>query len=177
MKGAARGPAISSPCSRYARRPNHSASLVLITIGSVTASPSPRFHGGLLPGVVLAVTLSALVWWPTATRIAPRHACQRREIAKAFLVALPRSPAFVIRYPWSGIATATEVSTSHAMRSSPASCLRLLIIAISTGASYAMLMRLGRSRIPSTTAADHEGQGSAGRATRTLFCDLPPLHA
>src|SRR4051794_19296009 len=39
-------------------------SLVLITIGSVTGvSISALFTGGLLPGVVLAITLSALVWW------------------------------------------------------------------------------------------------------------------
>ena len=39
-------------------------SLVLITIGSVTGvSIAALFTGGLLPGVVLALTLSALVWW------------------------------------------------------------------------------------------------------------------
>jgi TRAP-type C4-dicarboxylate transport system permease large subunit len=37
---------------------------VLITIGSVTGvSIAALFTGGLLPGVVLAITLSALVWW------------------------------------------------------------------------------------------------------------------
>ncbi len=39
-------------------------SLVLITIGSVTGvSIAALFTGGLLPGAVLAITLSALVWW------------------------------------------------------------------------------------------------------------------
>ncbi|MEO6945041.1 MAG: TRAP transporter large permease subunit, partial [Nitrobacter sp.] len=39
-------------------------SLVLITIGSVTGvSIAALFTGGLLPGFVLAITLSALVWW------------------------------------------------------------------------------------------------------------------
>ena len=39
-------------------------SLVLITIGSVTGvSISALFTGGLLPGVVLAAMLCALVWW------------------------------------------------------------------------------------------------------------------
>jgi TRAP-type C4-dicarboxylate transport system permease large subunit len=39
-------------------------SLVLITIGSVTGvSIAALFTGGLLPGMVLAITLSALVWW------------------------------------------------------------------------------------------------------------------
>src|SRR5213075_1367158 len=39
-------------------------SLVLITIGAVTGvSIAALFTGGLLPGLVLAITLSALVWW------------------------------------------------------------------------------------------------------------------
>ena len=39
-------------------------SLVLITIGSVTGvSISALFTGGLLPGIVLAITLCAVVWW------------------------------------------------------------------------------------------------------------------
>jgi tripartite ATP-independent transporter DctM subunit len=71
-------------------------SLVLITIGSVTGvSIAALFTGGLLPGVVLAITLSALVWW--------RY---RGEDLRH--IALP----FVIRYAViEGIATATEVST------------------------------------------------------------------
>ncbi len=37
---------------------------MLITIGSVTGvSITALFTGGLMPGVVLAVTLCALVWW------------------------------------------------------------------------------------------------------------------
>ena len=38
--------------------------VVLITIGSVTGvSIAALFTGGLLPGVVLAITLCAVVWW------------------------------------------------------------------------------------------------------------------
>jgi tripartite ATP-independent transporter DctM subunit len=90
-------------------------SLVLITIGSVTGvSISALFTGGLLPGVVLAITLSALVWWryrgedlSHVTRAKPG------EIARSFIVALPAlALPFVIRAAVvEGVATATEVST------------------------------------------------------------------
>jgi tripartite ATP-independent transporter DctM subunit len=90
-------------------------SLVLITIGSVTGvSISALFTGGLLPGVVLAITLSALVWWRyrdedlSHVRRATSH-----EIFRTFIVALPAlALPFVIRYAVvQGVATATEVST------------------------------------------------------------------
>jgi tripartite ATP-independent transporter DctM subunit len=90
-------------------------SLVLITIGSVTGvSISALFTGGLLPGVVLAITLSALVWWryrgedlSHVTRAKPR------EVGRTLVIALPAlALPFVIRYAVvEGIATATEVST------------------------------------------------------------------
>ena len=64
-------------------------SLVLITIGSVTGvSIAALFTGGLLPGLVLAITLSALVWWRYRGEDL-RHVTRVVE----------------------GIATATEVST------------------------------------------------------------------
>src|SRR6478672_5763382 len=90
-------------------------SLVLITIGSVTGvSISALFTGGMLPGVVLAITLSALVWWRYRDEDL-RHVTRAGggEIAKAFLIALPAlALPFVIRYAVvEGIATATEVST------------------------------------------------------------------
>ena len=89
---------------------------MLITIGSVTGvSIAALFTGGLLPGVVLAITLSALVWWryrgedlqPCQARV------ERREIVRAFVVALPAlALPFVIRAAVvEGVATATEVST------------------------------------------------------------------
>src|SRR3954463_10438404 len=90
-------------------------SLVLITIGSVTGvSISALFTGGLLPGVVLAITLSALVWWryrgEDLTHVARASG---GEISRAFAIALPAlALPFVIRYAVvEGIATATEVST------------------------------------------------------------------
>ncbi len=90
-------------------------SLVLITIGSVTGvSISALFTGGLLPGVVLAITLSALVWWRYRNEdLSHVKRASRSEIGRAFIVALPAlALPFVIRYAVvEGIATATEVST------------------------------------------------------------------
>jgi tripartite ATP-independent transporter DctM subunit len=90
-------------------------SLVLITIGSVTGvSIAALFTGGLLPGVVLAITLSVLVWWRYRGEDL-RHVkrASGSEIVRAFGIALPAiALPFVIRYAVvEGIATATEVST------------------------------------------------------------------
>jgi tripartite ATP-independent transporter DctM subunit len=90
-------------------------SLVLITIGSVTGvSISALFTGGLLPGVVLAITLSALVWWRYRSEdLSHVKRARPREIGRTLVVALPAlALPFVIRYAVvKGIATATEVST------------------------------------------------------------------
>ena len=90
-------------------------SLVLITIGSVTGvSISALFTGGLLPGVVLAITLSALVWWRyRGEDLSHVTRASGSEIARTFVIALPAlALPFVIRYAVvEGIATATEVST------------------------------------------------------------------
>ncbi|MBR0871367.1 TRAP transporter large permease subunit [Bradyrhizobium tropiciagri] len=90
-------------------------SLVLITIGSVTGvSISALFTGGLLPGVVLAITLSALVWWRyRGEDLSHVQRATGSEIGKALVFALPAlALPFVIRYAVvEGIATATEVST------------------------------------------------------------------
>jgi tripartite ATP-independent transporter DctM subunit len=90
-------------------------SLVLITIGSVTGvSISALFTGGLLPGVVLAITLSVLVWWRYRNEdLSHVKRARGSEVGKTFVVALPAiALPFVIRYAVvEGIATATEVST------------------------------------------------------------------
>jgi tripartite ATP-independent transporter DctM subunit len=90
-------------------------SLVLITIGSVTGvSIAALFTGGLLPGVVLAITLSALVWWRYRDEdLSHVRRAGADEIIRAFGIALPAlALPFVIRYAVvEGIATATEVST------------------------------------------------------------------
>ncbi|WP_257164804.1 TRAP transporter large permease subunit [Bradyrhizobium sp. SRS-191] len=90
-------------------------SLVLITIGSVTGvSIAALFTGGLLPGVVLAVTLCALVWWRYRNEdMSGVRRATGAEIGKAFVVSVPAlALPFVIRAAVvEGIATATEVST------------------------------------------------------------------
>ncbi len=90
-------------------------SLVLITIGSVTGvSISALFTGGLLPGVVLAITLSALVWWRYRSEdLSHVKRAEGGEIIRSFVVALPAlALPFVIRAAVvEGVATATEVST------------------------------------------------------------------
>jgi len=90
-------------------------SLVLITIGSVTGvSIAALSTGGLLPGVVLAITLSALVWWRyRGEDLAHVEPAGTREVARSFIIALPAlALPFVIRAAVvEGIATATEVST------------------------------------------------------------------
>lgn len=90
-------------------------SLVLITIGSVTGvSISALFTGGLLPGVVLAVTLSTLVWWRYRSEdLSHVKRAGAGEVTRSFVVALPAlALPFVIRAAVvEGVATATEVST------------------------------------------------------------------
>jgi tripartite ATP-independent transporter DctM subunit len=90
-------------------------SLVLITIGSVTGvSISALFTGGLLPGLVLAVTLSALVWWRyRGEDLSPVRRAPLAEIIRSLITALPAlALPFVIRAAVvEGVATATEVST------------------------------------------------------------------
>ena len=90
-------------------------SLVLITIGSVTGvSISALFTGGLLPGVVLAITLSSLVWWRyRGEDLSHVKRAQAGEVVRSFVVALPAlALPFVIRAAVvEGVATATEVST------------------------------------------------------------------
>ncbi|KYH01615.1 TRAP transporter large permease subunit [Bradyrhizobium sp. DOA1] len=90
-------------------------SLVLITIGSVTGvSISALFTGGLLPGVVLAIMLAAVVWWRYRREdLSHVKRAAGREIARAFVIAIPAiALPFVIRTAVvEGVATATEVST------------------------------------------------------------------
>jgi tripartite ATP-independent transporter DctM subunit len=90
-------------------------SLVLITIGSVTGvSISALFTGGLLPAVVVAVFLCAVVRW--RYRSQGLQQVQRApigEILRTFWIALPAlALPFLIRAAViEGVATATEVST------------------------------------------------------------------
>lgn len=90
-------------------------SLVLITIGSVTGvSIAALFTGGLLPGIVLAITLCGVVWWRyRGEDLSHVRRASGREIGRAFLIAIPAiALPFIIRAAVvEGVATATEVST------------------------------------------------------------------
>jgi tripartite ATP-independent transporter DctM subunit len=90
-------------------------SLVLITIGSATGvSIAALFTGGLLPGVVVGITLAALVWWRyRGEDLTNVRRATGREIGKSFLVAIPALalPVVIRAAVVEGVATATEVST------------------------------------------------------------------
>jgi tripartite ATP-independent transporter DctM subunit len=90
-------------------------SLVLITIGSVTGvSIAALFTGGLLPAVVLGMTLCVVVSFRYRNDDL-RHVRRAgwREVGRTFVVGLPAlALPFVIRAAVvEGVATATEVST------------------------------------------------------------------
>jgi tripartite ATP-independent transporter DctM subunit len=90
-------------------------SIVLITIGSVTGvSIAALFTGGMLPGVVLGITLCAVVWWRYRDEdLSNVKRASKAEIGRSLLYALPAvALPFVIRAAVvEGVATATEVST------------------------------------------------------------------
>jgi tripartite ATP-independent transporter DctM subunit len=115
QRGAKPGDLVALLAATGAQTETIPPSLVLITIGSVTGvSISALFTGGLLPGLVLAVTLSALVWWRYRSEdLSHVTRASASEIGRTFIVALPAlALPFVIRYAVvEGIATATEVST------------------------------------------------------------------
>ncbi len=115
QRGAKPGDLVALLAATGAQTETIPPSLVLITIGSVTGvSISALFTGGLLPGVVLAVTLAVLVWWRYRNEdLSHVTRAKGSEIARTFVIALPAlALPFVIRYAVvQGIATATEVST------------------------------------------------------------------
>ncbi|KXU86596.1 ABC transporter permease [Paraburkholderia monticola] len=90
-------------------------SLVLITLGSVTGvSISALFTGGMLPAIVLAITLCSVVWWRyRGDDLSGVRRATRRQIVRKLVVAVPAlALPFVIRAAVvKGVATATEVST------------------------------------------------------------------
>jgi tripartite ATP-independent transporter DctM subunit len=114
-RGAQEGELVALLAATGAQTETVPPSLVLITIGSVTGvSIAALFTGGLLPGVVLAITLCMLVWWRYRHEdMSHVRRATGGEIGKTFVIALPAlALPFVIRYAVvEGIATATEVST------------------------------------------------------------------
>src|ERR1700712_2607147 len=114
-RGAKSGDLVALLAATGAQTETIPPSLVLITIGSVTGvSISALFTGGLLPGLVLAVMLCAVVWW-SYRRESLEHLrlASGGEIIRTFGIALPAlALPFVIRFMVvEGVATATEVST------------------------------------------------------------------
>jgi tripartite ATP-independent transporter DctM subunit len=115
QRGAKEGDLVALLSASGAQTETIPPSLVLITIGSVTGiSIAALFTGGLLPGVVLAITLCVVVWWRYRDEdLSHVKRASRREIGWSFLIALPAlALPFVIRAAViEGVATATEVST------------------------------------------------------------------
>lgn len=114
-RGARRGDLVALLSATGAQTETIPPSLVLITIGSVTGvSIAALFTGGLLPGLVLALTLCCVVWARyrhedlSGVKRATGGAILKSLVVAAPAVALP----FVIRSAVvGGVATATEVST------------------------------------------------------------------
>ncbi|PWE77286.1 ABC transporter permease [Bradyrhizobium sp. SUTN9-2] len=115
QRGAKPGDLVALLAATGAQTETIPPSLVLITIGSVTGvSISALFTGGLLPGVVLAVMLAAVVWWRYRREdLSHVKRASGRQIGRAFVIAIPAiALPFVIRTAVvEGVATATEVST------------------------------------------------------------------
>ncbi|MEB0134625.1 TRAP transporter large permease subunit [Actimicrobium sp. CCC2.4] len=90
-------------------------SIVLITIGSVTGiSISALFAGGLVPALVLAIMLCAVIWWRhRKDNLAGIERASWPAIRRTLLIASPAlALPFIIRATVvEGVATATEVST------------------------------------------------------------------
>jgi tripartite ATP-independent transporter DctM subunit len=114
-RGAKRGDLVALLAATGAQTETIPPSLVLITIGSVTGvSIAALFTGGLLPAIVLAIGLCAVVWWRyRGEDLSHVQRATGREIGRAFLIAIPAiALPFVIRAAVvEGVATATEVST------------------------------------------------------------------
>lgn len=114
-RGAKSGDLVALLAATGAQTETIPPSLVLITLGSVTGvSISALFTGGMLPGIVLAITLCAVVWWRyRGDDLSNVKRASRAEVLRKLLVAVPAlALPFVIRAAVvEGVATATEVST------------------------------------------------------------------
>jgi tripartite ATP-independent transporter DctM subunit len=114
-RGASEGDLVALLAATGAQTETVPPSLVLITIGSVTGvSIAALFTGGLLPAVVLGLTLCVVVWFRSRGEDL-RHVVRQswRQVAKLAAIALPAlALPFIIRAAVvEGVATATEVST------------------------------------------------------------------
>ena len=114
-RGANQGDLVALLSATGAQTETIPPSIVLITIGSVTGvSIAALFTGGLLPGLVLAATLMALVWYRNRGEdLSGVKRAGAGEVGRAFVIAVPAiALPFIIRAAVvQGVATATEVST------------------------------------------------------------------
>lgn len=114
-RGAVPGDLVALLAATGAQTETVPPSLVLITIGSVTGvSIAALFTGGLLPSVVLGLTLCVVVGYRYRHEDSSHlRRATWREIGRSFLIAIPAlALPFVIRAAVvEGVATATEVST------------------------------------------------------------------
>ncbi|MEJ8848581.1 TRAP transporter large permease subunit [Variovorax rhizosphaerae] len=114
-RGASEGDLVALLSATGAQTETVPPSLVLITIGSVTGvSIAALFTGGLLPAVVLGLTLCVVVWF-RARGEDLSHVVRPSwgQVAKLAAIAVPAlALPFIIRAAVvEGVATATEVST------------------------------------------------------------------
>ncbi len=114
-RGAMSGDLVALLAATGAQTETVPPSLVLITIGSVTGvSIAALFTGGLLPSLVLGLTLCVVVGYRYRHEdLSGARRATLREIGRSFLVGIPAlALPFVIRAAVvEGVATATEVST------------------------------------------------------------------
>ena len=114
-RGASAGDLVALLAATGAQTETVPPSLVLITIGSVTGvSIAALFTGGLLPAVVLGLTLCVVVGFRYRNDdLSNVRRASAREIGRNFVIGLPAlALPFVIRLAVvEGVATATEVST------------------------------------------------------------------
>jgi len=114
-RGAKKGDLVALLSATGAQTETIPPSLVLLTIGSVTGvSIASLFTGGMLPAVVLGLTLCALVWWRYRNDdLSHVQRATGAQILRSLLIAVPAiALPFVIRAAVvRGVATATEVST------------------------------------------------------------------
>jgi len=114
-RGAKKGDLVALLSATGAQTETIPPSLVLLTIGSVTGvSIAALFTGGMLPAVVLGLTLCALVWGRYRNDdLSHVQRATGAQILRSLLIAVPAiALPFVIRAAVvRGVATATEVST------------------------------------------------------------------
>ena len=114
-RGAKKGDLVALLSATGAQTETIPPSLVLLTIGSVTGvSIAALFTGGMLPAVVLGLSLCVVVWWRYRNEdLSHVQRASARQIARSLLIAAPAiALPFVIRAAVvEGVATATEVST------------------------------------------------------------------